>query len=673
MADTDIKIGIKADTKGAEKGLSNLDKGAKKASSSFSKMGSALKGSLASVFSLKGAIAAAASGFAIGKLVQSANVQEDAINSLNTALKITGKFSTEASESFQEYASALQGVTKFGDEAILQTGALIQQLGDLDQKALKRATKASVDLAAALNIDLQTAANLVGKAAGGMTSSLSRYGIQVKKGKTDSESFANALDALEAKFGGSAQAQVKTFSGALQQAQNTFGDLLEELGFLITKNPIVIEGIQTIAKGFGELIKVVKENEDGFKSLATDVFKSLVGALGFVTRSSLGLAVSFLKIKDAAKEAFDPSDFRKKAAELEKEIENLRLKFLDFNLNEDDGAGLEKLVALRSQKQKELEVLRDAHESELEEANIQLKALEDLQQKARDLELTLNKKFMEDKKAQRETEKDNLEEEEEIKKELTQEQAEARLEALETELLAGKITREKFLLDRAALEKQAADGNLKLSKATIKTESQLQADSRKKQLLDFEKFKGNQTLIQAKADAARLQGQQLYTSASLSLANNLASLSVAASGKQSKELFIIQKAAALANTFVSTQLAAANALLTTPPFPNFALATLVQASGAAGMAAIAATAIQGFAKGGMVEGGIPNRDSVPIMAQRGELVVPRQNFDEVINAVSAERETQSPVEIMIGFTDDAFEIIENKLLERGALGIGNLA
>jgi len=66
---------------------------------------------------------------------------------------------------------------------------------------------------------------------------------------------------------------------------------------------------------------------------------------------------------------------------------------------------------------------------------------------------------------------------------------------------------------------------------------------------------------------------------------------------------------------------------------------------AAGMGIAAASQAQyppppaeAFAKGGVVTGGISGRDSVPAMLMPGELVAPAKNFDEVVNAVSAQRE-----------------------------------
>jgi len=117
--------------------------------------------------------------------IEAAKRQEDAINQLNSALQITGKFSQKTSDDLQAYASSLQLVTKFGDEAILETQALIQSLGNLSKGELKDATRATLDLAAALNIDLRSAATLVGKAASGEVGSFSRYGVAIKKASTN--------------------------------------------------------------------------------------------------------------------------------------------------------------------------------------------------------------------------------------------------------------------------------------------------------------------------------------------------------------------------------------------------------------------------------------------------------------------------------------------------------
>jgi hypothetical protein len=208
--------------------------------------------SVAKVAAVAAAAAGAAIAFGFKKGIDAAIVQEDAVNRLNTALQITGKFSQQASEDLQKFASQLQSTSKFGDEAILSSAGLIQQLANLDTQGLKRATSASVELAAALRIDLGSASSLVAKAIEGNTGALGRYGIKVKAGASQTENLANVLGAIESKFAGSAQAQINTYSGAITQSSNAFGDLLEKVGDFIIKSPIVISLIKDSTKFFEE-------------------------------------------------------------------------------------------------------------------------------------------------------------------------------------------------------------------------------------------------------------------------------------------------------------------------------------------------------------------------------------------------------------------------------------
>ena len=55
----------------------------------------------------------------------------------------------------------------------------------------------------------------------------------------------------------------------------------------------------------------------------------------------------------------------------------------------------------------------------------------------------------------------------------------------------------------------------------------------------------------------------------------------------------------------------------------------------------------GFAQGGIVEGGVQGRDSVPAFLMPGELVTPKQNFDEVVNSVARTRNGETAVNLTI--------------------------
>jgi hypothetical protein len=243
--------------------FSKVESESKKAGESAGdSFGGGFKSGVASVAKVA-AVAAAAAGAAIAfgfkKGIDAAIVQEDAVNRLNTALQITGKFSQQASEDLQKFASQLQTTTKFGDEAILSSAGLIQQLANLDTQGLKRATKASTELASALKIDLESASTLVAKAIEGNTASLGRYGIKIKASANETENLANVLGAIEGKFGGTAAAQINTYSGAIAQSGNAFGDLLEKVGDFVIKSPVVISLIKDTTKFFAESADAVEK------------------------------------------------------------------------------------------------------------------------------------------------------------------------------------------------------------------------------------------------------------------------------------------------------------------------------------------------------------------------------------------------------------------------------
>ena len=257
---------------------------------SLKKLGSQVKSGFGSItdtiFSLKGAVVGFAGVLAgravigaIKDVVEAASVQEDAINQLNIALKASGQFTEAASKDFQAFASSLQETTKFGDEVILQNAALIQSLGQLDTAGLKKATAAATDLSAALGIDLTSASTLVGKAAAGNIESFSRYGLTIRKGATDAESFANTLEAINKQFGGAAAGQINTFSGATQQLSNTFGDLQETIGFAITNNPAVISGIKTLTALFQEFSKILSANAGSVDGLISGLVEGLLNSI----------------------------------------------------------------------------------------------------------------------------------------------------------------------------------------------------------------------------------------------------------------------------------------------------------------------------------------------------------------------------------------------------------
>jgi hypothetical protein len=197
--------------------------------------------------------------------VKAAIEQEEAVNRLNTALALSGEYSSEASENFLEFADQLQEVTKFDGDAIVATGALIESLGNLSEEGLEQATLAAANLASQLGVDLQTAAQKLGVAAEGNVASLKKFGVEVEEGETKAETFANAIEAINSKFGGAAQAATKTYAGSLAQIRNSFDDLVKTTGQSIVSNNVIVGVFGEVNKILKELVQAADNNKEGLR------------------------------------------------------------------------------------------------------------------------------------------------------------------------------------------------------------------------------------------------------------------------------------------------------------------------------------------------------------------------------------------------------------------------
>jgi hypothetical protein len=266
MATNEVSVDITVEEKAALKALTRLsqgfDKTEKKATASVGKMDLALA-------TFAGNIVANVAGKAIsflvsslGEVVDAAQRQEDAINSLNAALRQSGDFSGAASQDLQDYASELQKITRFGDEAIIEQLAFAKSMGATTEQA-KKIVAAATDMSAALNMDFNAAVRNITKTLGGLKGelgeSISELGLLTK----EQLQAGAAIDLIAGKFAGQAQAATATYSGRVEQLSNSWGDLLENVGMFVTKNPAVLSAIDSVASAVGALNEIIgtKSNE----------------------------------------------------------------------------------------------------------------------------------------------------------------------------------------------------------------------------------------------------------------------------------------------------------------------------------------------------------------------------------------------------------------------------
>ena len=212
------------------------EKSADKVERSFKKTSSGLSSAFDDlgrrIVRLAGPLAAFFGGRAI---LNAAQRQEDAVNRLNQSLRAAGRFSEQASDQLQRFAQSIQETTRFGDEAVLEQLTLANAFARNNAEAQKL-TQAALELSSALGISVESATRNLGKSFSGLLGELSDIVPELRQLDAEALRSGAALDFVLQRFGGSAQADINTFSGTIDQATNSIGDLAEELGFFVTES-----------------------------------------------------------------------------------------------------------------------------------------------------------------------------------------------------------------------------------------------------------------------------------------------------------------------------------------------------------------------------------------------------------------------------------------------------
>jgi hypothetical protein len=227
------------------------------------------------------------------KAAKAAGIQQQQEFLLAQAMKTAGTFTESAFKENLKYASALQDLTKYGDENILTVQRLLTNFG-IEGEELKGLTKATLDLASAKGMDLKAAGDLVAKSVGSSTNALTRYGIEITGAVGSTQRAQTAIENISNLFGGTAQAEANTYLGAVEQLKNETGDLWEAIGdFLL---PILTELAKEMKDVVGKAIEILNNRNidltdtaktlgEAFKKTAEFVFnfgKDLIEVIKFV-------------------------------------------------------------------------------------------------------------------------------------------------------------------------------------------------------------------------------------------------------------------------------------------------------------------------------------------------------------------------------------------------------
>ena len=215
------------------------------------------------------------------KIVEASEDAETAMAKVTQALQSTGDVSGETKEGIESLAGSLSRLTGESQTSIVGIEGLLLRFTNLHSDNAPKATKAVLDLSAAMGIDTHSAAMKLGRAMEDPVkgfNTLARSGIaldpslkSVIQGMVDMGDTAGAqkvlLDAISTAVGGTAAALRDTLAGAIKATNSDFEKLTETIGLPGGFREIVEFADEAIVEFTG----VIKEAQDPTTALGKDV------------------------------------------------------------------------------------------------------------------------------------------------------------------------------------------------------------------------------------------------------------------------------------------------------------------------------------------------------------------------------------------------------------------
>ena len=212
--------------------------------------------------------------------VQEAAASEQAFKDLQVAVEKSGTAWNTVEGATKEYLLQLQKVTVYSDEQVAGALQRLLTFGMSYDEAMK-ALGGTLDLAAAKHMDLETAANLVGKAFTGNTAILTRYGIDVTTAKEATAAMKDVVEQVAKALDSAGTDSLKPFTDTLAEAGVNLAD---SEGKMRSVKDIAAELIGAFQTGnvdvekFSEIMTALGVNIDATKLKAAD-FPGIMAAL----------------------------------------------------------------------------------------------------------------------------------------------------------------------------------------------------------------------------------------------------------------------------------------------------------------------------------------------------------------------------------------------------------
>jgi len=219
-----IEIEILAKGKPAERSIDKVGKKTKKLAKTTAKSGSKMSASWVKV-----GLAVAGVGMALSKATEAHSVQLKAEIALYNALRLNAKQGEHTLDMWKDYASALQGVTIYGDEMTLQQLAMLKTMG-LSDKQTKEVIETAMDYATAFGKDVPSAVKELTMTLSGQLGTIKRTMPALREYTKEELKQGVVIRDVSKLMRGQAKALADTPWGESIQNANQYGDEMERIG-----------------------------------------------------------------------------------------------------------------------------------------------------------------------------------------------------------------------------------------------------------------------------------------------------------------------------------------------------------------------------------------------------------------------------------------------------------
>lgn len=266
----ELKVLVTAEVNKAVRNLQNVDRQTNQTEKLFKSLGK----TIARTFTAKAIL-----DF-FKKSIAAYEEHTQVLNVLNSTLKVTGATAWTTSAELQDMAASLQKSTNYSADSINQMQSVLLGFKNITGDTFGTATKAILDMATVMGMDLSSAAQAVGKALddpiNGITS-LQRQGFRftdaqkemiqslIETGETAAAQKI-ILDELNTTYGGAAEAAVTSSA----QIKNAFDDVLQGYGKLISDlvgnsgaGNIILKGLNFLSEGLLDFEKNIAQLRGG--------------------------------------------------------------------------------------------------------------------------------------------------------------------------------------------------------------------------------------------------------------------------------------------------------------------------------------------------------------------------------------------------------------------------